>query len=215
MINTDLFPKKLFKKALEVTRLVQKAGFDIYFVGGAVRDIVLGISPYEIDMATSARPEQIEKLFRKIDAKGKKYGVICVLIDEYKFDIATFRKDGIYIDGRRPKNVEFTLDMKEDSNRRDFTMNALYYNPISGELFDYHGGLKDIENKIIKTIGPAQKRLKEDGLRVLRAFKFSKKLDFKISDDILDVIQHNEGLLDGISKKRILLEIAEISAKKV
>jgi len=211
MIDNNIFPQKLFKQASYIVECVQKKGFDIFFVGGSVRDAILGIIPNEIDMATNAKPEQIIDIFKEVDLVGKKYGVIGVLVDEFKFDIASFRKDGLYVDGRRPKNIEFTLSMEEDSNRRDFTMNALYYNPNTKQIFDYHDGSNDIKNKIIKTIGSAEFKLKEDGLRVLRAFKFKAKLGFKIDDDILEVIKNSKNLLSGISKKRISKELEDIN----
>ncbi|HTV75360.1 MAG TPA: polynucleotide adenylyltransferase, partial [Candidatus Baltobacteraceae bacterium] len=139
-----------------VSRL-QQAGFAAFWVGGCVRDFLLGREPEDIDIATDARPEQIEKLFKRTIPVGKKFGVIIVLEDGHQFQVAAFRSEGDYKDGRHPQKVTFS-DAKADALRRDFTINALFYDPVSGTTHDWVGGERDLRAKIIRTIGRPEER---------------------------------------------------------
>ena len=157
-------------------------GYSAYAVGGCVRDLLLGKSINDIDICTSALPEQTAEVFKndyKVIYTGLKHGTVTVIVDEKPYEITTFRKDGNYLDNRHPERVEFVNDLKEDLARRDFTINAVAING-KGELFDYFGGQTDIKNKIIRCVGNADKRFQEDSLRILRALRFASVLGFKI-----------------------------------
>ena len=138
--------------ATDIIRRLNEAGHEAYLVGGCVRDELRGLSPADFDIATSARPEQVEGLFARTIAVGKSFGVMLVLEAEWQFEVATFRADGDYADGRHPSEVEFS-DAKTDANRRDFTVNGLFLNPVTGEVHDWVGGEADLDNRILRTIG--------------------------------------------------------------
>lgn len=192
-------PKTIAKKI--VARL-QKAGFAAFWVGGCVRDFLLGREPCDIDIATDARPEEIEGLFKHTVAVGKKFGVIIVVESEQEFQVATFRSDENYKDGRRPENVVFG-DARADALRRDFTVNALFYDPISNTTHDWVGGEADLRAKIIRTIGPAEERFGEDHLRLLRAIRFTAQLNFEIEPATFAAV------------KKLALKISLISAERI
>src|SRR3954470_4481544 len=165
--------------AIEIVRRLQAAGFAAFWVGGCVRDVLLGREPYDYDIATDARPEQTEKLFPKIIPVGKQFGVLLIVEDGHEFQIATFRAESDYQDGRRPEQVHFS-DAREDAIRRDFTVNGLFFDPITEQLHDWVGGEKDLRAKIIRTIGSPDERFGEDHLRMLRAIRFAAQLGFEI-----------------------------------
>lgn len=166
-------------QAISVVRQLQKAGFETYFAGGSVRDQLLGLESKDIDIATSATPEQVQKLFSRVtDLQGACFGVVRVLVDEYTFEVATFRRDGPYQDGRRPEYVEYT-SAEEDARRRDFTINGLFYDPIADKLIDFVGGQADLEARLIRAIGDPVARFSEDKLRLLRAVRFAANLPRK------------------------------------
>lgn len=165
--------------ATHVVRQLQKAGYEAYFAGGGVRDQLLGLEPKDIDIATSASPEQVQKLFPRVTGlQGECFGVVRVLVDAFTFEVATFRRDGPYKDGRRPEYVEFT-SAEEDARRRDFTINGLFYDPIAGKLIDYVGGQADLNARLIRAIGDPVARFTEDKLRLLRAVRFAANLPRK------------------------------------
>ncbi|MGV2686106.1 polynucleotide adenylyltransferase, partial [Clostridium perfringens] len=153
--------------------------FKAVMVGGCVRDSLLGISPKDYDITTSAKPDTTLSLFEKTIPTGLKHGTVTVIISNNQYEVTTFRTEGTYLDNRRPSSVEFVSDIKEDLSRRDFTINALAYNKSIG-LIDYFGGIDDINNKIIRCVGNPDERFKEDSLRMLRAIRFSCQLDFNI-----------------------------------
>ncbi len=162
---------------------LSKAGFDAVLAGGSVRDGLLGVSPKDFDVATDATPDEVELLFEKTVSVGKVFGVIVVPFEDGgTIEVATFRKDGAYSDGRRPETVEFS-DREEDAKRRDFTVNALFFDPVKKIIFDYVGGLDDLRDKTLRVVGDPEKRFQEDRLRLLRAVRFSGQLDFEISND--------------------------------
>ncbi len=199
-------PKVVAKKI--VARL-QKAGIEAFWVGGCVRDFLLGREPEDIDIATDARPEQIENLFKRTIAVGKKFGVIIVIEDGHHFQVATFRSEGEYKDGRRPEKVVFS-DAKADALRRDFTINALFYDPISNTTHDWVGGEKDLRAKIIRTIGRPEERFGEDHLRLLRAIRFAAQLNFAIEPETFAAVKSLAPKIKVISAERIRDELLKL-----
>ncbi len=186
-----------------------KNNFEAYMVGGCVRDSLLGLTPKDFDITTSAKPEITESLFEKTIPTGIQHGTVTVLIDKEPFEVTTYRTDGDYLDNRRPESVIFVSDIKEDLSRRDFTINALAYNNISG-LVDYFNGIEDIKGKIIRAVGDPDKRFKEDALRMIRAIRFSCQLDFEIEANTYSAIKRNFQLVNNISIERIRDELCKI-----
>lgn len=186
-------------------------GYEAFIVGGCVRDSILGVEPHDYDITTNAKPDEIKRIFSnfKIIDNGIKHGTVGVIIDKEVYEITTYRLEGEYEDNRRPKNVEFTSDIVDDLKRRDFTINAIAYNDKVG-LVDKFEGIKDIKNKIVKTVGNPDERFNEDGLRIVRAIRFSSKLGFKIENKTLDSIYKNAEIIKNISKERITDEFTKI-----
>lgn len=185
--------------------------YEAYIVGGCVRDIILGIEPNDYDITTSATPKTIKKIFEeyKCIETGIEHGTISVVIDGDIYEITTYRIEGKYKDHRRPESVDFTSKLSEDLKRRDFTINAMAYNEKEG-LIDLFGGTTDIKNKIIKTVGNPYNRFSEDALRMIRAIRFSSKLDFEIEEDTLLAIYDNANIIKNISLERITDEFNKI-----
>lgn len=207
---------ELYNSGLIIVKKIQEKGFKAYFVGGSVRDSLLGNkTPKDIDIATNATPEQIKEIFTgyKISSVGAHFGVIIVNLKGFDFEIATFRKDGTYLDGRRPESVEYS-DEKEDAQRRDFTINSIFFDPITGEYIDYFNGKKDITDKVIRTVGNPKERFSEDYLRVLRAVRFASQKGFEIEPETLNAIKEVSGNINLISKERIKMEIDKILLSK-
>ena len=174
--------------AIESAHTLRRAGYLVYFAGGAVRDQLLGKEPKDYDLATSATPEQIKALFPHSDAVGEHFGVIIVKGHGQIIEIATFRTDGSYKDGRRPEHVEFSTP-QEDAQRRDFTINGLFQDPFSGEIHDFVGAQVDLKEQVIRAIGEPEKRFQEDALRLLRAIRFAVVTGFEIETTTLSAIQ--------------------------
>ncbi|MFZ5806911.1 MAG: CCA tRNA nucleotidyltransferase [Verrucomicrobiota bacterium] len=173
-------------RAEKVARKLSDAGFTAYFAGGCVRDFLLGREAKDVDIATNATPEDAQKIFKRVtDLQGKAFGVVRVMEGEETFEVATFRKEGPYKDGRRPESVVFTT-AEEDASRRDFTVNGLFYDPIKKKVIDYVGGEADLKKKILRAIGKAEDRFSEDYLRVLRAVRFAAELEFEIGKKTWD-----------------------------
>ena len=191
--------------------MLNNAGFEAYIVGGAVRDMVMSSEPHDYDIATSALPQETEKVFNgfRLIETGMKHGTVTVLIEGNPVEITTFRVDGDYTDMRRPDTVSFTPELKNDLSRRDFTCNALAFNPSEG-IIDYFGGIGDIKNKTIKCVGEPDRRFREDALRIMRALRFSSVLGFEIDKDTSDSIHSNRDLLNYISKERIFSELCKL-----
>ncbi|MDH5656301.1 MAG: hypothetical protein OEZ34_10355 [Spirochaetia bacterium] len=184
--NTSLLsglPKPLHQNILKVARILNRSGFQCFIVGGAVRDLLMGRPSKDFDFTTDARPGDIISLFNKTIPTGIKHGTVTVLLHKDVFEITTFRSDGKYSDARHPDSVSFSDTLNEDLLRRDFTMNGIAYDPLENILIDNHGGIDDIKNRIIQTIGRAEERFLEDGLRTIRACRFSATLEFEISED--------------------------------
>ena len=186
-----------------------RSNFEAFMVGGCVRDILLGNIPKDYDITTSAKPEITISLFDKTIPTGLKHGTVTVLISNEPYEVTTYRTEGKYIDNRRPSSVDFVTDIKEDLSRRDFTINALAYNERVG-LIDYFNGADDIKNKIIRCVGNADKRFKEDALRMLRAVRFSCQLNFDIHENTYTAIKNNYKLINNISSERIRDELCKI-----
>ena len=195
--------------AVRVVERLREAGFEAYFVGGCVRDQVLGVEPHDYDIATSARPKDVKKLFDKVVEVGAQFGVSRVCLDEEWFEVAAFRADLSYSDGRRPDAVEFT-DAKGDVSRRDFTINGLLYDPATDEVIDHVGGLVDIENKLIRCIGDPAERFAEDRLRLLRAVRFAARFDYQIELATLRAFPAGVAVIDEVSPERIGVELLSI-----
>ncbi|NLL29455.1 MAG: CCA tRNA nucleotidyltransferase [Clostridiales bacterium] len=186
-----------------------KNKFDAFIVGGCLRDLLLNLEPKDYDIATSAKPDNVMSLFNKTIPTGIKHGTVTVVINNNNYEVTTFRTEGDYLDNRHPSSVDFVTDIREDLSRRDFTVNALAYNDKLG-LIDYFNGINDLKNKIIRCVGHADKRFKEDALRMLRAIRFSCQLGFKIENKTFEAIINNANLIKNISKERIRDELCKI-----
>ena len=203
------------EKVKFIIESLEKAGFEAYCVGGGVRDMVMGKLPEDWDITTSASPEETKAVFEgfRIIETGIKHGTVSLIIDKTPYEITTFRIDGEYGDNRHPENVFFTKSLSEDLSRRDFTINALAYSPRAS-LVDLFGGENDIYNGIIKTVGNPHKRFQEDGLRIMRALRFSSVLGFKIEEETKKAIHQNRELLKNISVERISVELTKLLCGK-
>lgn len=195
--------------ARKIISRLEEAGFSAYVAGGAVRDLLMGKMPHDFDIATSAKPEQVKALFRRTIDTGLKHGTITVVENKIGYEVTTYRTDGIYTDNRRPERVEFITDIERDLARRDFTMNAMAYNPHIG-LVDIYGGETDIRGKLIRCVGRAQTRFCEDALRMLRAVRFSAVLGFQIDKQAREAITENGRLIRRVSAERIREELNKI-----
>ena len=185
------------------------AGFQVFWVGGCVRDARLGQAPSDYDIATDATPEEVEQLFRKTIPVGKQFGVIMVLEAGHEYQVATFRAEGDYTDGRRPGSVRFT-DAREDAPRRDFTINGLFYDPLVAALHDWVGGQADLDARRIRTIGDPAKRFGEDRLRLLRAVRFAAQLGFAIEPETFAAVQQHAAAIRDVSAERIRDELLKL-----
>ena len=199
------------KAATEVVRHLVDAGHEAVFAGGCVRDRLLGKSPKDYDIATSARPEQVQRLFKHSVAVGAHFGVIIVRSRGIPFDVATFRRDGAYLDGRHPESVEFST-AEEDARRRDFTINGLFCDPLRDEIIDFVGGRVDLERKVIRAIGDPLERFREDQLRLLRAVRFATVLGFEVEAATWEALVASAGMIQSVSPERIREELAKILA---
>jgi poly(A) polymerase len=195
--------------ATGMVRRLQAAGFSAFWVGGCVRDFRLGREPGDYDIATSALPDDIEKLFPRTIAVGRKFGVMIVLEEGQQFQVATFRAESDYRDGRRPETVSFS-DARADAERRDFTVNGLFFDPIGKQLHDWVGGEADLRAKIIRTIGSPTERFAEDHLRLLRAVRFAAQLDFEIEPQTFAAITAHAAKIQAISSERIRDELLKL-----
>ena len=197
------------QEAARIVLQLRDAGFEAYFVGGCVRDFVMGVVPSDYDIVTSALPDQVMALFNRTVAIGAKFGVVAVIAEDHSFEVATFRSDDVYIDGRRPSQVHFS-SAKEDVFRRDFTVNGLLMDPVTEEITDYVDGLADIQEKIIRTIGDPDKRFQEDHLRMLRAIRFTANLNFNLDSFTQESIAKNVAQIQIISSERIQDELRKL-----
>lgn len=187
-------------------KTLNNAGYEAYCVGGAVRDLYMGKNPSDYDITTNAAPEHIMSIFPHTVPTGIKHGTVTVITDNYSVEITTYRADGDYKEHRHPETVNFVSDIKSDLIRRDFTVNAICYSPEKG-IFDPINGTKDIDDRIIRAVGDPEKRFTEDALRILRAFRFSAQLGFRIEENTYNAALKCAGLLKYISPERIFSEI--------
>lgn len=195
--------------------LLQSAGFEAYAVGGCVRDSLLGKTPNDWDITTSAKPEDMKSVFADFHCidTGIKHGTVTVVIDDEPLEITTFRLDGEYEDNRHPKSVTFTSDLGADLGRRDFTVNAMAYSKMTGTI-DLFGGQNDLKNGIIRCVGNPDRRFNEDALRILRALRFASALDFEIEEKTAQSLLKNRALLGNISEERIAKELLKLVCGK-
>ena len=197
------------KNALYIIEKLNKAGYIAYYAGGSVRDMIMGLDPKDIDIATDAKPEAILKLFKTTIPVGIQFGVVIVMLGGKQYEVATFRADSEYIDGRHPEKVIFTNE-KEDALRRDFTINGMFFDPINKKIIDYIDGQKDIKNKIIKAINEPCERFDEDKLRILRAIRFSARFNFEIEKKTKDAIKKYADKINLVSSERIRDELIKM-----
>lgn len=197
------------KVAREVATRLRESGHIAYFAGGCVRDMVRGLIPKDYDIATDARPEAVQRLFPHTFAVGAHFGVIIVLENGFQFEVATFRSDDAYIDGRHPSAVHFSSP-EEDAQRRDFTINGMFYDPVAEKVIDFVGGCADIDAKLVRAIGNPAQRFAEDRLRMLRALRFATVLDYQIDQKTWHALATNADSINQISAERIRDELVRI-----
>jgi tRNA nucleotidyltransferase (CCA-adding enzyme) len=200
---------KFFSLGKIIIKKLHEFGYEAYFVGGFVRDYLLGVESKDVDITTNALPEEVEKIFDNTRATGKKYGTITVFIEDFGFEVTTYRIDKLYLNHRKPESVVFSHKLKEDLSRRDFTINALAMND-KAEVIDLFNGQDDLKKGIIKAIGNADERFREDALRILRALRFVSRLNFTIEENTLQSMRNNLELLKKLANERILSELEEI-----
>lgn len=195
--------------AREVCETLQKQGHKAWLAGGCVRDALIGAVPTDFDVATSASPDEIEKLFPKTVLVGKAFGVIIVVEGQLQIEVATFRQDGDYNDGRRPEKIVLSSP-EEDARRRDFTINALFYDFQTGQVIDFVSGLEDLKQGIIRAVGEPQKRFAEDHLRILRAIRFVSQLGMKLEPETDKAVTSDVALIKDVSGERIFDELTKL-----
>ena len=195
--------------AKEAVECLQAAGHIAYWAGGCVRDMIISRPPKDYDIATNAIPERVQEIFPGATPIGKAFGVMLTTIDSIPMEIATFRHDHDYRDGRHPESVTFS-DPETDAHRRDFTINAIFYDPCTQQFHDFVGGRTDIEAGIVRCVGDANARLNEDHLRILRAVRFSTTLGFRIEEQTRSAILDSVELLEKLSKERVREEFTRI-----
>jgi len=195
--------------AISIVQRLQGAGYEAYFVGGCVRDLLRGVEPGDYDIVTSARPEEVCSLFPHTVPVGISFGVVLVVEGGHSYEVATFRTESDYKDGRRPSQVEFAR-AKGDVRRRDFTVNALLMDPVTGKIVDYVEGRQDIENRLIRTIGSPEERFAEDHLRMLRAVRFAANLGYDIDPETFNAIKKHAFSIRRISAERIRDELTKL-----
>jgi poly(A) polymerase len=197
--------------ARKIVHRLREAGHQALFAGGCVRDSLMGKTPHDFDIATSAQPEQVQALFPRTIAVGAQFGVILVVEEDRDYQVATFRSDGTYLDGRHPRSVSFTTP-EGDARRRDFTVNGLFYDPIEGKVLDFVGGREDLETRTLRAIGNPAERFAEDRLRLLRAVRLASVLDFTIEPDTWNALCAAVETIHEVSAERIRDELVKIFA---
>ena len=199
------------KNVLFILNKLRENGFEAYIVGGSVRDKLMGIEPHDYDITTSARPEEIKKVFQayKTILVGEDFGTVGILLDNTLYEVTTFRIDGAYINNRKPEKVIFSKNLTEDLKRRDFTINAMAMDG-DGNLYDPFNGQDDIKNKIIRAVGDPNERIREDALRMMRAIRFAGRFGFFIEEELFDALSLNASLLKKIAPERIFDEFSKM-----
>lgn len=201
------------KEASDIVAKLQREGFLAYFAGGYVRDLLMKRESSDIDIATSAKPDDVKRIFTKTIDKAQKFGTIIVMQGSHQFEVTTFRNEAIYLDGRRPSQVSFT-NAREDARRRDFTINGIFYDPIKGNFIDYVGGIDDVKKRVISFIGNATNRINEDKLRLIRAVRLKIVLNFQYKDETFQAIKKNAKKIQCVSAERIREEVNKILQSK-
>lgn len=200
---------QLPQKVQYIIETIQAAGYEAYAVGGCIRDSILGKEPDDWDITTSAAPGAVKKMFRRTIDTGIRHGTVTVMMDKESFEVTTYRIDGKYKDSRHPENVTFTAELREDLRRRDFTINAIAYNEQDG-LIDIFGGIQDMKRGIIRCVGNAKERFREDALRMMRAVRFSAQLGYTIEEETKKAIKELAPTLQNISAERIQTELVKL-----
>ena len=196
--------------ARSIVAQLRAAGYQAYLVGGCVRDLLLGRAPKDFDVATDARPDRVSELFERSEQVGAHFGVVLVRENASQVEVATFRSDDSYSDGRRPDAVHFEGDPRQDAMRRDFTINALLLDPDTSQVLDFTGGREDLRRRVVRAIGDPEERFQEDHLRLIRAVRFAARLDFEIEAATMEAIQRLHGLIVKVSPERVRDELARI-----
>ena len=223
--------------AISIIRTLRERGHQAYLVGGCVRDILLGREPADYDVSTDATPDEVMRIFPRTWAVGAQFGVVLVPVDEqisrspdlqvppsgvsadqvdqlasraHAIEVATFRSDGLYTDGRHPDQVTYSKEAREDVQRRDFTINGLLLDPMDSQVLDYVGGQRDLEQKIIRTIGPPERRFGEDKLRMLRAIRFAARFGYDVDSDTFAAIQRLAPQIHQVSRERVRDELTKM-----
>lgn len=199
----------LWQEALRIVQVLRSAGHEAVFAGGCVRDCVMGLQPKDIDIATSAAPEQIKGLFDRCLTVGESFGVVVVLSTDHHYEVATFRSESGYSDGRHPDHVEFT-DARGDVQRRDFTINGLLLDPLTNEVIDYVGGRQDLAGRLVRAIGEPEQRFQEDRLRMLRAIRFAARFGFDIHEHTFQAIRRSARDIGSVSAERVRDELVHV-----
>ncbi|MCA9523035.1 MAG: CCA tRNA nucleotidyltransferase, partial [Myxococcales bacterium] len=195
--------------AHKIVELLRDHGYEAYFAGGCVRDLLLGSEPKDYDIATSARPDEVASIFHKTRKVGQHFGVVLVRMKGHEYEVATFRSDGPYSDGRHPDHVTFS-DAEHDVLRRDFTINGLLYDPLEKRLLDYVEGQRDLDARTVRAIGEPERRFREDALRLLRAVRFAMRLEYEIEPETFAAIRRTASLIHCVSRERIRDELWQI-----
>ena len=199
-------PDEVFSVCFALTEL----GHEAVLVGGCVRDVFLGRDPHDWDVATNAMPDQVQKAFDHTIPTGIKHGTVTVVVGGQHIEVTTYRADGAYSDGRHPDEVKLGVTLEEDLSRRDFTMNAIAVDPVRGHIVDPWDGKKDIEDRIIRAVGHAEERFREDGLRMMRAVRFAATLGFELEQGTRMALRNSLGFLDGVSAERLRDELVKL-----
>lgn len=203
-------PSPARQAAERVASELRRHGFQAYFVGGCVRDLLRGVEPKDYDVTTDARPEQVLELFPRALAVGAQFGVVGVLDGDQRIEVATFRNDGLYSDGRRPDAVQYSTDPREDVLRRDFTVNGLLLDPLTDKVLDFVEGQRDLERRVIRAIGNPERRFEEDRLRMLRAVRFAAALEYEIEPETFAAIGRLSAKITSVSAERVRDELLRI-----
>ncbi|CAM4160437.1 CCA tRNA nucleotidyltransferase [Streptococcus penaeicida] len=198
-----------FQKALPILRQIKEAGFEAYFVGGSVRDVILNRPIHDVDIATSSYPQETKSIFPRTVDVGIEHGTVLVLENGGEYEITTFRTEDVYVDFRRPSHVSFVRSLEEDLKRRDFTVNALALDE-EGNIIDCFNGLDDLKNQSLRAVGKAHERFEEDALRIMRGFRFAATLGFTIEEATYQAMKQEAKLLAKISVERIFIEFDKL-----
>ena len=198
-----------FQEALPILEKIRKAGYEAYFVGGSVRDAILGRPIHDVDIASSSYPEETKAIFERTIDVGIEHGTVLVLENHREYEITTFRTEDVYVDFRRPSSVTFVRSLEEDLKRRDFTVNAFALSE-EGEIIDLFNGLEDLETRILRAVGEATERFNEDALRIMRGFRFQASLGFDLEEETFKAMADCAPLLEKISVERIFIELDKL-----